>query len=401
MHIRTFFRSFALILINTIILFVILNMLSAFALFVWKPQKTEDIAKHSRNPLLNYYGYEALRSRFPGKSEVELNTFLNSVWGIRQNYEPFIQMRSSEIRSEYVNIAEAGYRFNGVEANPWPIDVTAFNVFVFGGSTTLGIGVADSDTVVARLEAHLQRTNERKVNVYNFGVGAFFSRQEVFYFIKLLLEGSVPDVVIFIDGLNDTAIWRGEPVHSDWYRQFRQMVDNFGRQHDAVYHLKMFIQRLPLILLAERVSQRHERPGMPLWSKELSDEVASDPNVLGDILKRYIQNVNLALELAKSRDIEALFVWQPVPFYEYPFEDAHVSSFHEIIGEHKRSDFMYPYVNEYIQNNNMPERFHWCGAAFSKADDITYIDQVHYNGHGAELLSECILSGLNKFRILD
>ena len=50
-----------------------------------------------------------------------------------------------------------------------------------------------------------------EVSVYNFGHNGFFSLQERWELERLIRDGFVPDLAIFIDGLNDLHQWHGQP----------------------------------------------------------------------------------------------------------------------------------------------------------------------------------------------
>src|SRR5690606_12542714 len=106
----------------------------------------------------------------------------------------------------YVNVDEAGFRWN--DTRPvWPPDDDAFNIFLFGGSTTFGFGEADNNTIATFLQRDLQQY--ANVVVYNFGQHVFFSGQERSLLEQLLEDDFVPNAAIFIDGLNDFYIWDG------------------------------------------------------------------------------------------------------------------------------------------------------------------------------------------------
>src|SRR6185369_12207002 len=100
-----------------------------------------------------------------------------------------------------VTVDPAGFRA-GRDQRPWPPDPARFNVFVFGGSTTFGYGVADGDTIASQLQPLLAR-HGRDVAVYNFGRGYYYSTQERILYEQLLAGGFVPALAVFIDGLND------------------------------------------------------------------------------------------------------------------------------------------------------------------------------------------------------
>jgi hypothetical protein len=96
--------------------------------------------------------------------------------------------------SRFVNIDARGVRSNGGA----PRDLREA-VWFFGGSTTLGVGVADAETIPARLEALIGRP------VVNFGVRAHSSANENHLLTYYLRAGERPRLAIFLDGINESC----------------------------------------------------------------------------------------------------------------------------------------------------------------------------------------------------
>jgi len=114
-----------------------------------------------------------------------------------------LNFKESPITGKYINVNENGFRLIQNQAS-WPPNNSNINIFIFGGSTTFGYGVSDEQTVPSYLQNYLrQHIIHKKVCVYNFGRGHYYSSQELVLFEKLLWLGIIPEVVIFIDGLND------------------------------------------------------------------------------------------------------------------------------------------------------------------------------------------------------
>ena len=88
-------------------------------------------------------------------------------------YNEMSQFREAPFSGRFVNVSEQGYR-RGLRAHPWPPSSDAFNIFVFGGSTTFGYGMPDWQTVTAFMEEILQEQAEIPVRIYNFGRAYFF-----------------------------------------------------------------------------------------------------------------------------------------------------------------------------------------------------------------------------------
>ncbi len=72
-------------------------------------------------------------------------------------------------------------------------------ILLMGGSTTMGHGVGDGDTIAAHLQDLLGET----AWVLNLGAGAYDQNREVERLVYLLRQGVRPTAVLFLDGVND------------------------------------------------------------------------------------------------------------------------------------------------------------------------------------------------------
>jgi hypothetical protein len=101
-----------------------------------------------------------------------------------------------------------GFRIEGDVSIPKPADET--RIFVVGGSTVL-FGETLADSIPGAIETALRADGVPRARVYNFGVQAFISGQELSLLVHRLayLE---PDLVIAYDGGNDLVFpWLYDP----------------------------------------------------------------------------------------------------------------------------------------------------------------------------------------------
>jgi lysophospholipase L1-like esterase len=397
------YRSASIIVLNLLLLLLAANAVA------WGIERTllatnsraSDVA-NVRNPWLAYYGYEKVSRLIPDFDAAELNRFLNLTWVAGQHYAPFIQIQSKAVTSKYLNIDRAGFRSIGATQAAWPPDPQAYNIFVFGGSTTFGVAVSDEQTVAAYLQALLRsRARQSTVNVYNFGTWSHFSTQERLYLDQLLLNGRRPDLAIFIDGLNDTFNWHGVPSHTAWYEKASEMNWDINWRRDAEYYARELLLTLPLTrvirqLLPSGSVADYDISRLWFWLGNIPEEDARDPARIRELIDRYEGNVRLARSAAALYGTEVLFVWQPVPFYKYPRLPQLYDLLGEYIGGHRRSYYSYPAMKERLAQTGVPADFVWCADIQENADADLYVDHVHYNPRMGKMLAECISDGLSK-----
>lgn len=296
------------------------------------------------------YGIEQLMPGYPGRTPDEVAVLMRETYDRPLVYEPYTHFRELPSTGRFVNVTEAGYRLIG-EQGPWPIDRSNFNVFVFGGSTTFGAGVADAETIPSALQRELRAISSRRVCVYNFGRGFHYSSQERILFSNLLAAGHVPDAVVFIDGLNDHYRLYDAPQFSS---QFMGLINQSLHERKGTH------------ANVSDVVRRHASP-----ERGTREEKAAR------IIHRYLRNKTTIAGMARAHGIQPLFVWQPVPVYKFdlshhPFAKA--PSF----TEHLFSAVGYQYMAELRRTNAPAAEVLWLADMQESSREQLYVDAVHY-----------------------
>jgi len=451
---RRVFKLGVIVAINTLILFAVINVGVAFFLSREQPTSSDEKQRRDRgDAVIAKYGIEFFKRVYPGKTDEQIVQLIHDQPELRSAYEPFAEFRSTASISTTLNIHQAGFRLGGENQGSWPLDRKAINIFVFGGSTTIGSGVEDDKTIPAALQSLLRERGGEggpAINVYNFGVGAFFSSQEVTYFQNQLRYGYVPDMVVFIDGLNDFHFWDGDPATSKNYRHvyylLQHMSRQIGREQGVAWHFVEFVKSLPIVKLARRINanpgwtsvesvseprngwisqaraaslpgalakrmsaKATDRPSElmyvadepssdDVYARKYSDSLQiTDPSRIRAVMARYTVNKDIAQGIANQFGIEAIFTWQPVPLYKYDL------AYHPFVvsDEHRRSHYGYPAMARFVASNDMGENFAWCADIQDNVRHSLYVDQVHYTEEGNRMIAECIGSRMMASGALD
>jgi hypothetical protein len=257
-----------------------------------------------------------------------------------------------------VNVTEHGYRRGG-RVEPWPPDREAANVFVFGGSTTFGYGIADNETIPSQLADELVRVIPgKRPSVYNFATPNHVAVQERIHLEQLLLNGPAPRVAIFIDGFDEFIGAYYAPL---MLRPFVQATGALHGQQRFSRTMRGFFSRL---LRRSAVAGADE-----------SQCRLPDPALVVD---RYLMNVRLISAVCREFAVRPLFVWQPVPCYRYDGEHLHG-------GGHGRAEPLIDCVRKGYELMNARRADHFCGEQFLWLADIQqgrtknlYVDADHY-----------------------
>lgn len=274
---------------------------------------------------------------YPGWDREDVRSLIAETRGRQLAYQPFSQFRERAFGGSYVNVSEHGYR-KTARQGLWPMSPEAINVWMFGGSTTFGYGVADGETIASFLQGFLEEELKgRKVSVYNFGQGYYYSSQETALFYTLLLSEDLrPDFAVFVDGINEHF---AEPYYSGVLSKFMDSGSLFSR------------------------------PGV---------EALEDA---GRVADRYFENRSLVTVLARKAGIEPLFVWQPNPSWNYDlrfhlFSDASPEAPAPVFGQ----SAYYAHVERRVRSGGHldDETFLYLADLQAGLEEPLYVDRIHY-----------------------
>lgn len=367
-------KTLSHILSMVLVFAIIINLLAFYIL----QKNTGD------NPVIAKYGLDNLKSAYPELSREAVGDLLNETWHNQVVYSSYVQFKEPSRTGTYVNISANGFRLNqSSHENPLPLRGKPLNIFVFGGSTTFGYGVPDSQTIPAYLEVLLREKNI-DANVYNFGRAFYFSLQERILFEKLLIDGHTPNIAIFIDGLNEFYHDNGEPTYTGFLK---------GSMDNTFYAAqKKFFRELPivnLVRLGRDTLQRQapqERAGQPQVSQ------AAETEKIKQIINRYLSSTKMIKALSTEYQLKTLFVWQPVPDYymdltTHPFYDNDDPQ----VAVNRKIGFS---LAKDLFKKDLPEII-WA-AEIAKTCKGNFIDKVHYSAQFNKLIAKKIFSQLNQ-----
>ncbi|XVJ66710.1 MAG: SGNH/GDSL hydrolase family protein [Lacibacter sp.] len=192
-------------------------------------------------------------------------------------YTPWLEFRNKDFTGTYVNI-------RGFERKTIPGFIQkgkdTLIIWFLGGSTTFGFNVADAETIPSFFARQFYDSidTNTSLEVHNYGVPYYYLYQEYKLFQHLLNSQKKPDLVIFIDGLNNFVYKNYTAANESW-------LSNTYRNTT------------------------------PLATLTTVTEYPTDKTLL---INSYLQSVSLIEQEAAVKDIHSLLVVQPVPYYQYP-----------------------------------------------------------------------------------
>ncbi|HLO89868.1 MAG TPA: hypothetical protein VK172_01765 [Lentimicrobium sp.] len=406
------YNDVALILLNIVLVFAVLNVIAAIVLF--KPEKLPETGSYIHSPadlLKDSIGF--MRQVYPGRSDDEIRELVM----FRSPYvnHPILEFQEKIQNSKYYNVGFEDIRYDRKVNRENASKYINGSVWVFGGSTTFGQGVSDNETISAFLNM-LDTSN----TYLNFGVHAYHQSNEIEKLLLLLKKGYKPKSVIFIDGLNDVIRMIETNFHPMETPSLAKSAYNSDYNIATKETGNTVIKQMPVTRLLRLYFGKKKGPDDNLqlpWNKY--DDVYDENNLYNKDAKQHFQSTLLR---SPYKDIDTIglnyITWKLQEMYtrNYDFID-HISKaygfdftiYYQPIGilssenqfwkEMKSSrltplyrnfNYVIPKIKKSIIEWNYP---HFIDiTALEDSCSGCYVDLTHYNAQLNKLIARKILA---------
>jgi hypothetical protein len=340
------------------------------------------------------HGEELLPRLYPGFHEKEIARLLEETWSRPYVFENFTHFKEAPFQGSYVNVDPMGFRVSANQA-PWPPDKKKyFNIFLYGGSTAFGYGVPDGETVASHLQDTLFDLGRKEgIRVYNFGRGHYYSTQERILFEQTLLSGALPDMALFMDGLNEFFYYgdNGTAVSSDFEKLLAGDLQRLW--------LKDLRKKSPLWRMLRNTRKEIKRAVTGKGASRKSEKYSGyDASVLEEAIHRYGMNKSLIEAVAAFFGISTVFVWEPVSSYRY--DPAHHPFAKEGFRRHSYTRFGYPLMEGFLASHHLGNNFIDSACILEGADEPLFVDLVHFSPRLSKLLAHYIAGQMREKSLL-
>jgi lysophospholipase L1-like esterase len=365
------YRFCSITLLTTVIIFILVNITSHLYLQLDEIFTNEDP--------INLKYLKIARPLYPDFTEKEILDIIDETGGAHFTYTPYSQFKYKPYKGKYLNISPEGYRLVKNQC-PWPLNKNYINVFVFGGSTTYGVRLTDSQTIPSYLQEYFSNSSfDKNICVYNYGRGYYFSSLEQVLFAKRIREAVVPDLAIFIDGLNDLTYTDEAPIFTKHFEEFVEILESG----------KLYLYSLPVTRWINHLTGKFTKtPVNEMYALKDNDEKEHSLEAIKERVHRYIRNKKIIEGVARAFDVKTLFVWQPVPYYKYDLQ------YHLFAEKEFKTDYIYklgyPYMKEYAKRHNLGNNFLWIADMQENLKKPLYVDDIHYSQEMTELIAKKI-----------
>jgi hypothetical protein len=265
--------------------------------------------------------------------------------------DSWVEFRNMDFNGTYMHM-NGSIRNTQPEEFYNPSSKDTLTIYFFGGSTMFGFNVLDHETIPSQfVQQYKERfPNGKSIRVYNYGTPTYYSYQELILFTNLIYQGHKPDIVIFLDGIND--FWFATAAY---YRQsyfsyvFRQVFEK-GLKSEGNFQLV-----------------------------DTADAMFADPKNIpasqynDQLVSNYFENINNIRMMTNIASAKAYFFSQPSPFYNYPNQQKDPVCFKDT---NTRFNYIYPIVKKQGAGEN---DFIFLGDMLHDEQGYPFIDGLHYS----------------------
>jgi hypothetical protein len=296
---------------------------------------------------------------------------------VEERWQPYSYFRPKAFQGQTITIGDDGLR--ATWRPPAPVGDRpagdSVKVLMLGGSSLWGFGARDDQTIPSLL-ARMLRERGRRVEIRNLSGIGYVSTQEVITLSLELQAGYRPDVVVFFDGVNDTASALLEKEAGLTTNEINRR-NEFNLLQSAPRLSTALASRLLKDSAAYRFAQavRIRLTGETVASNGLPSEEAVQL-LAADVVARYTANVKTVEILAQGYGFRHFFFWQPVIFTKpmlAPFEGEELakyawaeSAFHAVYGRIR--------VTAVLKSD---PAFHDLSDLFADQANLIFIDYCH------------------------
>jgi hypothetical protein len=351
-------RSAYTIVANTAILLVVVDVGAYLAMTTY-----DRVVAPMRRPDLS----EAARRNYAHMRPAEVAELLRAFGAQRFRYAPVMGFLEDETTSRFLNIDEHGIRQN--QGSRRPITTLQDAVWLLGGSTTFGEGVADHETIPAQLEQLLGK------RVVNLGVRNYSAAKENLLLNHYLRIGYRPTRAIFLDGINETC-------QRDFYEEEMDILVAKAQKGSTLDVGQ------PVTYAYARVRRKLKRMvGQPVDDSDretLTCESDGKRNPLRTIHERTLAE---RAALCRLYGIECQTVVQPFAGM-HGQRNGFDTTFFEGIGRELRARF------EHLEPSWRASGAIFVTDALDRLDRHAFVDDVHYSAEASRLIAEAIAGRL-------
>ena len=345
----------------------------------------------------------SLQIAFDSKYSLSELVEIQDMTSDKLKYQPWVQFGNYEHNNKYSSVK------NGIRQSFSPEGCANEEILVwfFGGSTMYGWGVPWWNMIPSNLVKQASDQN-KCIKAINYGVPYFFSKQEIVLFIsEVMKEGKKPDLVVFLDGLNDF----GQPGSSingvPFFTPSLEIAIPYGRTINKdnpkkiAHFFEGIINSFYAIFKAENVGVNLSRVNylVPENIRNKGENFAANK-----IVDNFINQRKALMSICSGYKVKCVQFLQPIAIKDYmPINSQ--DSLTEYVRSNPKFDqqrrlmlYGYAKLGKMIKDkdmiNNSYTKIFDISDAFLAYNGFPYIDAGHYSPRASAIVSARILEKL-------
>ena len=303
-------------------------------------------------------------------------------------YVPYSVWSHRPFKGKLVNVDDHGNRVTVHNS----LRKDSLQVWVLGGSTTWGTGAPDAETIPSYIARFFNEWGA-DTQVRNLGEHAFVSTQEVIYLLREVQAGQRPDVVLFYDGVNDSAsaaLWPEAPGS-------HQSLGSIRRRFEGKLEQEAVATRLARSTGLYRVAHfALKRVGI---ADDLQTETSNGGvqllQVAAQAFDIWLENYKIAAILGDGYGFIPVFVFHPaLGVGEKPMDSSEADLLADVMehpaqGPTTRVNIeFHRLLQQSLSQETAPENLHDLSDIFAEVSDPIYMDWTHLTGKGNRIVAE-------------
>ncbi len=303
--------------------------------------------------------------------------------------------------SDIINTDEYGFRLTEFKDKKLRItDLSKYDVvnFIVGGSTVFGVGAENDSTTISSMLS--EKTNEPW---FNLGLRGGVSFQEYINLISFINKPNKVRNVIFLSGVNDFYINELTDTVNKYDNRFTSIYSLWGAKDvikAALYSKLLFIDAKDALgkNFSELIFKRNKNDKL-----DLKIDRNKKNEILNNNMKR---NFMLYSALKKELNLHVCYILQPFAYWvdkELSEEEKTIFKYLDHIQKdtqwgsqkEKMAKGGYDEFERILKNSANKYKVKFLNSNhYIKTNETLFVDSVHLNGRGNELLTNIIIDSL-------
>lgn len=310
-------------------------------------------------------------------------------------YKPWIQIGNHDHKGEFSSVVDGNRAVKGFE--PLKDCSSTKEIWMFGGSTTYGVGVPYSENIPSYFQIILNSHNAC-LKVVNYGAPYHYSKQETINFVNNILDQDDPPLIaIFLDGLNEFgqpgSTLRGEPHFTPVLTSLVPRGSDPARKNGFNSPIQF---NLEIISFLQKEILKNTISSNSLYNNHELPVEYTEARAAKEISGKFVENTIKLGIICEAYAIKCFRFLQPVAAVDYtpPSNDALTKW---IKKKNKAARFRdgYNLIRSNINTDFRGIEFIDISKVLSNYTGIPYVDGGHYSPRANKLIADSIYSAIS------